>query len=192
MDKLPDGKDVDEISFANSIHYIGRASPEGNKWYNIKLSEKRAKAVKKRVEDDKPVAKEINGDITAEGADKTDNESNKENYRRVNVLIFPMTPFSKAKKREHNVAAHEFGHMIGLGDEYSEKGDKKYQKKVEGDRPSHYEDVKNIMGDKVANELSMNQSSSMMSNGSEIKKGHYAYFLQALRDLTGKQGWNVK
>lgn len=192
VDKLPNDSDTDEISFSNSIHYIGRASPEGNKWYNINLSKKRALAVKKRVEDDKPKAKAIPSDVTGEGAEKTQNEAEKENYRRVNVLVFPMTPFSKAKKREHNVAAHEFGHMIGLGDEYSEKGDKKYEKKVEGDRPSHYEDVKSIMGKDIADELSMNQSSSMMSFGSDIKKGHYAYFLKAIRDLTGKNGWNIK
>jgi outer membrane protein OmpA-like peptidoglycan-associated protein len=192
LDALPDILSFDDISTGNEIHYIGRASPEGNAWYNKILSKKRAESVKERVEKDKPEAKKMAITLTGEGADKTDFESDKENYRRVNVIVVPPQEFKNQHKRDQITAAHEFGHMIGFGDEYSEKGDKKFAKKVEGDRPSHYEDVKAIMGQAAADELSMNQTASIMSEGNDIKKGHYAYFLKAIRDLTGKQGWNIK
>lgn len=192
LDKLPDPGTFNEIATGNEIHYIGRASPEGNKWYNQQLSKKRAEAVKQKVEKDKPVAKDMAVTLTGEGADKTGFEKDKENYRRVNVLIFPFTEFSKQHKKDQNTASHEFGHLMGFGDEYSEKGNNKYEKKVEGDRPRHYDDVKAIMGQEAADELSMNQSASIMSYGNEIKKGHYAFFLKALRDMTGKQGWKIE
>jgi outer membrane protein OmpA-like peptidoglycan-associated protein len=193
LDALPDIMSFTDISTGNEIHYIGRASPEGNAWYNRQLSKKRAETVKKRIEKDKPaVTKDMAVTLTGEGADKTGFESDKENYRRVNVIIVPPQEFKNQHKRDQITAAHEFGHMIGFGDEYSEKGDKKFAKKVEGDRPSHYEDVKAIMGQDAADELSMNQTASIMSEGNDIKKGHYAYFLKAVRDLTGKQGWNIK
>ena len=192
LDALPDPGTFNEIATGNEIHYIGRASPEGNKWYNQQLSKKRAEAVKQKVEKDKPVAKDMAVTLKGEGADKTGFEKDKENYRRVNVLIFPFTEFSKQHKKDQNTASHEFGHLMGFGDEYSEKGNKKYEKKVEGDRPRHYDDVKAIMGQEAADELSMNQSASIMSYGNEIKKGHYAFFLKALRDMTGKQGWKVE
>jgi outer membrane protein OmpA-like peptidoglycan-associated protein len=192
LDALPDILSFTDISTGNEIHYIGRASPEGNAWYNQQLSKRRADNVKERVEKDKPDAKKMAVTVKGEGADKTGFESNKENYRRVNVIIVPPQEFKNQHKRDQNTAAHEFGHMIGFGDEYSEKGDKKFAKKVEGDRPSHYEDVKAIMGQAAADELSMNQTASIMSEGNDIKKGHYAYFLKAIRDLTGKQGWNIK
>ncbi len=192
LDALPDPATFNEIATGNEIHYIGRASPEGNKWYNQQLSKKRAEAVKQKVEKDKPVAKDMAVTLKGEGADKTGFEKDKENYRRVNVLIFPFTEFSKQHKKDQNTASHEFGHLMGFGDEYSEKGNKKYEKKVEGDRPRHYDDVKAIMGQAAADELSMNQSASIMSYGNEIKKGHYAFFLKALRDMTGKQGWKVE
>jgi|GEM_PF-719253 len=192
LDALPDIMSFTDISTGNEIHYIGRASPEGNAWYNRQLSKKRAETVKERIEKDKPDAKKMAITLTGEGADKTNFESNKENYRRVNVIIVPPQEFKNQHKRDQITAAHEFGHMIGFGDEYSEKGDKKFAKKVEGDRPSHYEDVKAIMGQAAADELSMNKTASIMSEGNDIKKGHYAYFLKAIRDLTGKQGWNIK
>ena len=176
IDTLPEDGSSDEISISNQIDYIGRASPEGNKWYNLELSKKRALAVRNRIEKDKPKAKEMRRILSGEGAEKTANEAIKENYRRVNVLVFPMTPFSKLKNKEQNIAAHEFGHMIGFGDEYDEKGDKKFEKKVEGDRPSHYEDVKSIMGQEAADELTMNQSSSIMSMGNDIKKVIMLFF----------------
>jgi outer membrane protein OmpA-like peptidoglycan-associated protein len=193
LDALPAVSTFDDISTGNEIHYIGRASPEGNAWYNKQLSKRRAETVKKRIEKDKPaVIKDMAVTLTGEGADKTGFESDKENYRRVNVIIVPPQEFKNQHKRDQITAAHEFGHMIGFGDEYSEKAGSKFEKRVEGDRPSHYEDVKAIMGQDAADELSMNETASIMSEGNDIKKGHYAYFLKAVRDLTGKQGWNIK
>jgi outer membrane protein OmpA-like peptidoglycan-associated protein len=192
LDALPDIMSFTEVSSGNTIHYIGRASPEGNAWYNRQLSKKRAETVKERIEKDKPDAKKMDITVSGEGADKTGFESNKENYRRVNVIIVPPQEFKNQHKQDQITAAHEFGHMIGFGDEYSEKAGTKFEKRVEGDRPSHYEDVKAIMGQDAADELSMNQTASIMSEGNDIKKGHYAYFLKAIRDLTGKQGWNIK
>ena len=53
-----------------------------------------------------------------------------------------------------NVAAHEAGHMFGLGDEYVEEvPPKDVLAKFQGDRASHDADVRSTMGDEAADEL---------------------------------------
>jgi hypothetical protein len=93
---------------------------------------------------------------------------------------------------EHNVAAHEAGHMFGLGDEYVEEAPPKdVADKFAGDKPRHYDDVENLMGTEAADELRISDSTSIMSQGGDVKRGHYVYFLEALNQLTGKR-WSVE
>ena len=91
-----------------------------------------------------------------------------------------------------NVAAHEAGHMFGLGDEYVEEvPPKDVLAKFEGDQASHDADVRSTMGDEAADELLVQDGASMMSQGSEVKPGHYVYFLRALNRTTGHT-WKVE
>jgi hypothetical protein len=91
-----------------------------------------------------------------------------------------------------NVAAHEAGHMFGLGDEYVEEvPPRDVTAKFQGDRPEHDADVRGTMGDEAADELLVQNSGSMMSQGSEVRPGHYVYFLQALSGVT-HHTWRVE
>ena len=47
------------------------------------------------------------------------------------------------------------------------------------------------MGDEAADEVLVQDSGSMMSSGSEVKRGHYVYFLNALNTATGHT-WRVE
>jgi hypothetical protein len=80
--------------------------------------------------------------------------------------------------------------MFGLGDEYVEE-EKGGEGRFFGDKPSHYGDVEALMGVDAANELLVEDSGSMMSRGSEVKRGHYVYFLQAINEMTARK-WTVQ
>ena len=88
-----------------------------------------------------------------------------------------------------DVAAHEAGHMLGLGDEYVDTDPDK--RRFPGDEPSHYEDVQDDIGYNEADELLAINSDSIMSAGSTVRPGHYVYFLRVLREMTGKNSWEI-
>jgi hypothetical protein len=83
------------------------------------------------------------------------------------------------KDVKQNTAAHEAGHMFGLGDEYVEEKppDKDILPKFQGDKPSHYDIVEKGMGKEAANELLVDSSENIMGSGMAVKKGHYITFL---------------
>jgi hypothetical protein len=90
-----------------------------------------------------------------------------------------------------NVAAHEAGHMFGLGDEYvDERPPAGGVPKFAGDRPTHADDVGSLVDEGAAGELVVQNSGSMMSMGGDVKRGHYVYFVEAINQLTGKT-WKV-
>lgn len=82
--------------------------------------------------------------------------------------------------------------MFGLGDEYEdEKPDVNARPKFQGDRPTHYDKVEELMGEEAAKELTVQNSGSMMSSGGEVKRGHYVHFLEAINSITA-QSWAVE
>lgn len=90
-----------------------------------------------------------------------------------------------------NTAAHEAGHMFGLGGEYVEEDAKEsVSKKFWGDKPRHYGDVEAQLGTDAAMELVDNDSGSIMSVGSDVKRGHYVPFLNSIESVTSKD-WTV-
>lgn len=84
----------------------------------------------------------------------------------------------KGTSEKQKGAVHEFGHMIGLGDEYADS------------RPgiTHAALVRNALG-KTLTEGSTND---IMSCGNSIEKQHYVTFLEALQTITSDSTWEFK
>lgn len=179
-------KDVGATQAPGSKDYVaiirGLASARGSRDYNKKLGQRRADAVRARITADLSWA-EVRVDSRGE-----ENASTDEKFQRVDISVRTKNP----KEVTQNVAAHEAGHMLGLGDEYVDEtpgGDT--LPKFFGDEPEHYGDVQALMGTDTANELLVQNSGSMMSMGSKVQKGHYVYFLEALNSLSGKN-WSIE
>ena len=84
------------------------------------------------------------------------------------------------------MAAHEFGHMIGLGDEYVETKSEIPNTRVKffGDNPTHFDAVKDLVDEDAAKELLIQDSTNIMSRGNVVKRGHYVMFVAALDFMT--------
>lgn len=193
--KIPPGKDPDDCTFF--LQYTGRASAEGGAGYNKALSQRRMKAVQDELEGLAGFCLSVE---VAAGKEETTTDPA---FRHVSVGVFRVDS-TKPKTAQQNVAAHEFGHMIGLGDEYIEPKPEIPGTRVKffGDKPTHYEGVQSLVGQDAADELKIQDSSNIMSKGNEVKRGHYVMFVAALdlmtrpeiQAATGKADakWNVK
>jgi outer membrane protein OmpA-like peptidoglycan-associated protein len=171
------------------LTFTGRASSEGGSLYNEKLGERRADAVRDRLYDVLGVdaMKVRHSEIALLTGER--NATTDPKFRRVDITLTLQCGASLTENQ--NVAAHEFGHMIGLGDEYvDETPPSGVTPKFLGDKPSHYGDVEAAMGTDAANELLVQNSGSIMASGGDVKRGHYVYFLQAITRVTGKS-WTV-
>lgn len=174
------------------LFLMGRASAKGSEEYNKDLAMRRTSTVESRLRSD--MGSEMPKDVRKLSFGET-HASTEAKFQRVDVSLMKVNDKGKATTQDtkHNVAAHEAGHMFGLGDEYREevpsnKGD---DARFLGDEPSHYQDVRDTLGFEAANELIIKDSGSIMAKGGEVKAGHYVYFIQALNFLTGKQ-WTVE
>jgi hypothetical protein len=83
------------------------------------------------------------------------------------------------------VAAHEFGHMLGLGDEYEEEGEPK--------EASHSEWVKAEFGYGVSRPPSEARfrESIMLGGTKRVLPEHGVAFLQAMRGITQVEEWHL-
>jgi hypothetical protein len=174
------------------LFLMGRASAKGDKAYNEDLGMRRANTVETRLRSD--MGAELPKDVRKLSFGES-NASNDPKFQRVDVSLMKVNDKGKATTQDtkQNVAAHEAGHMFGLGDEYREevpsnKGD---DARFLGDEPSHYQDVRDTLDFEAADELVIKDSGSIMAEGGEVKAGHYVYFVQALNVITGKQ-WKVE
>lgn len=165
-----------------NVFVAGRATKAGSRRHNKDLGAARADKVLTRLMDDLDLQQGRSKAVGAENA--TDDPE----FRRVDV-----SATVAARDVTQNVAAHEAGHMFGLGDEYVEEApkDPDVLAKFPGQKPSHYDEVRDTMGDDAANELLDQDGPSMMSSGSEVKAGHYVFFLKSLNSVTSKS-WKVE
>ncbi len=85
-----------------------------------------------------------------------------------------MTPTPKGGSEGQLGAVHEFGHMIGLGDEYGS-----------GTKIAHRALVKDALG----TEISKGTSDDVMSCANRVGKQHDVTFLEALKKATGVDEW---
>jgi hypothetical protein len=161
----------------------GRASSEGKKKYNEGLAERRTQAVADYLSPDL-------GEAIRVFAGET-HATTEEKFRRVDVQYFH--PDRKNLPLSQNTAAHEAGHMFGLGDEYVEEKPKESDMlpKFVADKPTHYGAVETLLGTETADDLLVQNSGSIMSHGSEVNRGHYVSFLAAINRMTGKT-WTVE
>ena len=162
---------------------IGRSTISGSRRYNRDLGSTRAQNVVDRLMDDLGLSTGRSRGVGEENA------TDEPEFRRVDVSTLVGDPVEVSQ----NVAAHEAGHMFGLGDEYVEEApdEEDMLAKFAGDQPSHHGDVQSTMGDEAADELLVQDGPSIMSSGSEVRPGHYVFFLQALNRVTGKS-WKVE
>lgn len=75
---------------------------------------------------------------------------------------------------EQRAAVHEFGHMIGLGDEYEGKA-----------TPRHSASFQAAGGEEIAT----GDDDRIMSGGETVLAEHYITFLEAIRTVTGVEEW---
>ncbi len=171
------------------VGMVGRASKDGNATYNKKLGERRSEVVKKQMIQDMGWSEGIkNFTVLQQGEENATTEAK---FRRVDLVITKFSELNKENKVTQNTAAHEAGHMFGLGDEYmEEKVEGNGIPKFLGDKPSHYNLVKDLIHEDAANELLIHDSDSIMSKGQKVKKGHYVFFLEALNQMTNKK-WGI-
>jgi outer membrane protein OmpA-like peptidoglycan-associated protein len=164
---------------------IGRATSKGNATYNKKLGENRAKAVLDEL--NSQVGWGAQGSALSAGAKNTTEE---EKFRRVDIVVSDLGA-GGVHDVTQNTAAHEAGHMFGLDDEYVEEDAKEAEsKKFMGDHPDHYGDVEAQLGTDAAKELVDQDSGSIMSVGSDVKRGHYVPFVTSIESVTHKD-WTV-
>ncbi len=187
-------EEIDEMLEANKssplaekvewrLNLVGVASSEGKKAYNKKLGQRRADAVKNEITTELSWIKEVKVESSGEQSTTTD-----ERFRMVIVSLRSIGTHEALQ----NVAAHEFGHMIGLDDEYTDIDPKEDTRRFPGDKPDHYEEVEKEISVESANETLTVNSDNIMSAGNVVKPAHYIHFLQAIKDLTGNTKWQIE
>jgi outer membrane protein OmpA-like peptidoglycan-associated protein len=176
INSIPD-KPGEDCKF--SLIYTGRASSDGDAAYNKKLSERRTQSVSK-------ILDALPGFCLSVSTPAGEEEATESaEFRRVSVGVFDHTK-NKTTDTTQNLAAHEFGHMVGLGDEYVETKPEIPGTKARffGDKPRNHDLVKDLIDEDAANELIVRDSANIMSLGNEIKRGHYVMFVAAIDVMT--------
>jgi hypothetical protein len=170
---------------ADPTAFVGRASAKGSKQHNADLALKRAETVRDRMVADMGWSNDISSLAMSFGEEHATNDPK---FQRVDVGVVS----TGSHDVHQNVAAHEAGHMFGLGDEYvDERPPPGALPKFLGDRPTHYGDVEAHLGADAADDLLVQDSGNIMSKGDIVQRGHYVHFLQALDTMTSKQ-WTIE
>jgi hypothetical protein len=96
------------------------------------------------------------------------------NHGTANFDSEDLTPAAKAGG-DQRAAVHEFGHMIGLGDEYGGKA-----------TPRHAASFQSVTGTGITTA----DDDRIMSHGERILAEHYITFLEGLKAVTAMEEWN--
>jgi len=135
--------------------------------------------------------------VMSTGAASADEERN---WRRVDIVV--------GTGQGQNIAAHEFGHMIGLGDEYASTPKRDKTGNIVKDKENNPVTRGLISGtggdvggatahDALSKSVGLGGSvfennDNIMSLGSTVQPQHYATFLSALHTVTGITEWMIK
>lgn len=165
------------------VTVTGHASAEGEEKDNMTLSERRAHAVAEEIRKGAPhkdPAEKADGEKGAAPDDPA--------WRVARITV-------GAFEAERSTVVHEFGHMLGLDDEYptadpANPGDPATERPV-GAAPTHSALAERLIpGQKP---ILAHHDESIMSNGDEVRPAHYVTFLEALGTITGTTGtWGVR
>jgi outer membrane protein OmpA-like peptidoglycan-associated protein len=162
-----------------ALTVTGHSSSEGTEENNQKLSEDRARSVSNLL-----VTGGVKSQPTARGVGET-GATEDPIWRRVDIAVGNF----QASQR---TAVHEFGHMIGLGDEYpSADGTDAAGNTVShvGEEAEH-SDLAEQYG-LVDAPIVRTHTDNIMSNGEVIAPQHYATFLDCLVQMTGVSEWST-
>jgi len=192
----------------NSISISGRANTAGDtteagRQRNIDLSLARATAVEtflKTTSVEGSLLRNAATRINSTAGIGTASAGEEAEWRRVDIVV--------GSGQGQNIAAHEFGHMLGLDDEYAStpKRDAAGNIVLDADRNQVTRGLVSGTGGDVGTTTGHNQlatdmglggsvhenNDNIMSLGSTIRPQHYATFMSALHSVTGINDWRVK
>ena len=150
-----------------TINLVGHASTPGTKSYNKGLSKRRAQKVAAVIRSAGTIVHTIN--VAAKGEEGAGPGAKS---RRVDISVKDLP---KGFKNPYQIAGHEFGHMLGLHEEYKGKS-----------KSAHYKLVEEAFGKKVAKTFTSREarSASIMSSGIDVRPYHYVTVWEALGRAT--------
>lgn len=196
-------------SAGTSIDIIGHASTTGEnteagRERNIQLAQERAEAVdnflRTTVVEGKNLAN-ANTRIQVVMSTGAAGENEGDFSRRADIQF--------AEGQGQNIAAHEFGHMIGLGDEYASTPTRDAAGNIVTDANGDAVTRGVISGtggdvgeatthDALARDMGLStgavfeNNDNIMSLGSTVRPQHYATFMQAIRTVTSINDWQLR
>ena len=87
-----------------------------------------------------------------------------------------LKPSDKGGSEGQYGAVHEFGHMVGLGDEYGKDAEIAHA---------------TLVRDALGKQISRGDSDDVMSCANRVAPQHYVTFLEALKKSTGVEAWSI-
>lgn len=154
-----------------NLDIVGHSNATGDKAENQTLSEKRAQAVAAVLTGAGATQHQINASgVGQTGADKS------AGWRKVEIT----SSMPAGWQNMQDVTAHEFGHMIGLGDEYAGGG---------SPNATHFDLVKKAFGQEYADQVAKRGDTdyaSIMEGGNDVRLQHYVTFWSGLCETTMK------
>jgi len=159
-----------------TIQLIGHASAVGSAQYNQALSERRSEAVEAFLKSNGLTGSVDRTQASGEGIEEGDEAA----ARRVDLII--------GSGEAQNVAAHEFGHMLGLDDEYATGGGSFITGTGNpiGSSVAHSDIDADSLADAPIDGAVAENNDNIMSLGNTVRPQHYSTFLAALEQITGR------
>lgn len=165
-----------------NITAVGHANKTGKEADNIKYSAQRAQIVMNKLK----AFGATNHALSATGVGSTGATASGA-WRKVDFSISVDKSFSNVQ----DTTVHEFGHMLGLDDEYVRKADtrthttqKAFMAKMLG-HAEYGKGKEGKLGEEVTSVLPLS-SASVMESGNEVRPYHYVTLWQALYDTAAK------
>ena len=185
--QTPTGGAGTRIDITGHADTVG-ASTAAGETRNQRISEQRAQAVADYLK-----ATRVGGNNLANAAARiktttgtgSTGESAAASSRRVDIVM--------AGGAGQNTAAHEFGHMLGLQDEYASDPTRAQGVVFGTGQPVgtvHPQDARSAAAG-LGNSVYENND-NLMSLGSTIRSPQYVTFMEALRAVTGSNEWRLK
>jgi outer membrane protein OmpA-like peptidoglycan-associated protein len=196
-------------SAGTSIDIIGHASTTGEdteagRQRNIQLAEERAQVV-----DNFLRTTVVEGRNLANVTTRVEMVLSTGAFGSDESAFSRRTDIEFAMGQGQNIAAHEFGHMIGLGDEYASTPQRDSAGNIVTDANGDPVTRGVISGtggdvgdatthDALARDMGLStgavfeNNDNIMSLGSTVRPQHYATFMQALRTVTSINDWQLR